>query len=128
MLEYVWRQWDFAPVKLDALRQQLLSPRVTVACSGSSGEGAEAQAPPLLQVEYMHREDDYLAGSYALGIRACLSLGLPDMPQGLRSLSQQPPLRCGCVMICADLLSIPLCLRAGGDRAVRAAVGGTRRP
>ncbi len=87
VLEYVWRQWDFAPVKLDALRQQLLSPRVTVACSGSSGEGAEVQPPPLLKVEYMHREDDYLAGSYALGTRACLSLGLPDMPQGLRSLS-----------------------------------------
>jgi hypothetical protein len=69
VLEYVWRSWEFAPAKLDALRQQLLTPRAT-------GEA------PLLKVEYLRREDDYLGRSYGLGIRACLSLGLPDMPHG----------------------------------------------
>jgi hypothetical protein len=71
VLEYVWRTWEFAPAKLEALRRQLLAPRATV--------GAAA---PLLKVEYLRREDDYLGRSYGLGIRACLSLGLPDQPHG----------------------------------------------
>ncbi len=65
----MWRTWDFAPAKLEAFRRQLLAPCATL--------GA-----PLLKVEYLRREDDYLGRSYGLGIRACLSLGLRDQPHG----------------------------------------------
>jgi hypothetical protein len=82
VLDYVWKEWQLAPAKLSALRQQLLC-----AVPGRpAGEVGHHQPPPLsqplLKVEYFQREDDYLGSSYALGVNSYISLGLPDMPQG----------------------------------------------
>jgi hypothetical protein len=82
VLAYVWSQWRFAPEKLDALRQQLLLPRSPIV---SGDRGAAKIQPPLLKVEYLQREEDFLGQSYALGINACLSVGLPDIPQGVNA-------------------------------------------
>jgi hypothetical protein len=78
VLEYVWHMWEFAPTKLEALHHQLLAPCATI--------GALA---PLLKVEYLWWEDNYLGQSYALGICACLSLSLPNQPHG--ELPLPPP-------------------------------------
>jgi hypothetical protein len=76
VLDYVWKEWQLAPAKLSALRQHLL-------CAASGRPAGEVdQLQPLLKVEYFQREDDYLGSSYALGVNSCISLGLPDMPQG----------------------------------------------
>jgi hypothetical protein len=63
VLGYVWAEWGFEPAKLATLRDHLLTSR-------------------LLKVEHVQREDDYLGPEYALVLDSCISLGLPNMPQG----------------------------------------------
>jgi hypothetical protein len=71
LLSYVWRQWEFKPAKLAALQAQLLSTQAEV-----------AGGQPLLKMEHLRMEDDFLGGAYGLGIISSLSFGLPDLPQG----------------------------------------------
>jgi hypothetical protein len=80
VLDYVWREWGFAPAKLHDLRSVLLSPRA-VAGEGPSGEST-APAAPLLTIHHLRRGEDFLGLAYSLGITSCLSLGLPDFPHG----------------------------------------------
>lgn len=78
VLDYVWREWDFAPAKLHDLRSVLLAPRA-VAGEGPGGESM-GPAAPLLTIHHLRRGDDFLGMAYSLGITSCLSLGLPDLP------------------------------------------------
>jgi hypothetical protein len=81
VLDYVWREWQLAPAKLTALRQNLLC-TVSGRPAGEAGQQQPPPSLPLLKVEYFQREDDYLGSSYALGVNSCISLGLPSMPHG----------------------------------------------
>jgi hypothetical protein len=79
VLDYVWREWDFAPAKLHDLRSVLLAPRAVA----GEGPGGESMGPaPLLTIHHLRRGDDFLGMAYSLGITSCLSLGLPDLPHG----------------------------------------------